>query len=61
MITKELFLKYYEVQMEGKYNMVMDMFDVMKILGITDTLKYFDILRNYNTYYKQYIENDVRN
>ena len=47
--------------MEGKYNMVMDMFDVMKILGITDTLKYFDILRNYNTYYKQYIENDVRN
>jgi hypothetical protein len=57
MITKELFLKYYQVQMEGKYNMVMDMFDVMKILGITDMLKYFDILRNYNTYYKQYIEN----
>lgn len=58
MITKELFLKYYAVQMEGKYNMVMEMFDVMKILGITDMQEYLDILRNYNTYYKQYIEND---
>ena len=57
MDIKEKFLKYYEVQQEGNYNMIMDMFDVMHIIGITDMQEYLDIIKNYNKYYKQYIEN----
>ena len=53
MITKEEFMKYYKVQMEGQYNM----FDIraLRDTGLSLT-KYFEIIKNYKTYYNIYIK-----
>ena len=49
MVTKQMFLKYEEMRMSGKYNMIMDGSKVMEELeiGVRD---YTDILRNYGEY-----------
>ena len=57
MVTKEDFLAYYEAQMSGEFNMVMDAHQVMLEYGIEKDI-YWEIIRNYKTYYKQYIENN---
>lgn len=54
MVTKEDFLSYYEAQMSGEFNMVMDAHRVMSIYGIEkDT--YWEIIRNYRKYYDEFI------
>ena len=53
MITKEEFMKYYKVQMEGKYNMLDNR--AVKETGLS-LVKYMDIIKNYSTYYDKYIK-----
>lgn len=53
MVTKEQFMAYYKVQMEGSYNM----FDsrAAKATGLSlDT--YMEIIKNYSEYYNKYIK-----
>ena len=54
MITKEKFLRYYKVQMGGRYNMICEASKAMKSARLTKE-EYFEIIKNYMTYYKQYI------
>ena len=56
MITKEDFLKYYEVQGIGDYNMITDAAEVMQITGLSKE-QYIDIITNYTKYYNKYINN----
>lgn len=53
MITKEKFMKYYNVQMEGRYNML-----DKRALELTGLSKedYFEIIKNYNTYYIKFMK-----
>lgn len=55
MITREQFMAYYHVQQLGYYNM----FDkrAMDMTGLS-IKTYFDIIKNYNTYYDKYIKED---
>lgn len=53
MVTKTDFLSYYEAQMSGEFNMVMDAHQVMDEYGI-DKNTYWEIIRNYNKYYNKY-------
>ena len=48
MVTKDDFLKYYKVQRSGKYNMFMESSKVI--------VKYWDIIKNYDKYYNEYIQ-----
>lgn len=54
MITKEEFLKYEKVRRSGKYNMIMDADAAWKAAGLV-CCQYFDIIKNYSTYYNKYI------
>lgn len=55
MVTKEDFLSYYEAQMSGEFNMVMDANQVMNLYSIEkDT--YWEIIRNYGKYYTEFIK-----
>lgn len=51
MVTKEEFMKYYDVQMCGKYNMLDSR--AVKLAGIS-LAKYMDIIKNYNKYYEKF-------
>lgn len=54
MVTKEDFLSYYEAQMSGGFNMVMDANQVMNLYDIEkDT--YWEIIRNYGKYYTEFV------
>lgn len=53
MITKEKFMKYYKVQMEGKYNMLDSR--AMALTGLSKE-DYFEIIKNYNTYYTEFMK-----
>ena len=54
MVTKEDFLSYYEAQMSGEFNMVMDANQVMNLYDIEkDT--YLEIIRNYGKYYTEFV------
>ena len=53
-ITKKDFLRYYKVQMGGRYNMIMEAGKAMKAARLTKE-QYFDIIKNYRTYYKEFI------
>ena len=53
-MTKDKFLKYYKCQMEGKYNMIMQMSEVLIETGL-NYRDYIDIINNYNKYYNKYI------
>ena len=55
MITKEKFESYRRVQYSGMYNMVMQARDAMAAAGLTKD-EYWDIIKNYNEYYKKFIE-----
>lgn len=55
MITKDKFLKYYNVQMSGKYNMIMDSGEVMKETHLTKK-EYMEIIKNYTIYKTKYIK-----
>ena len=54
MVTKTDFLSYYEAQMSGEFNMVMDAHTVMNEYGIDKDI-YWEIIKNYGKYYKMYI------
>lgn len=55
MVTKEDFLSYYEAQISGEFNMVMDANKVMSLYDIKkDT--YWEIIRNYGKYYTEFIK-----
>lgn len=54
MITKEDFLRYVKVQTEGRYNMIMDANEAMLAAGLSSN-QYWDIIRNYSTYYNEFI------
>ena len=54
MVTKTDFLSYYEAQMSGEFNMVMDAHQVMHEFGIESDI-YWEIIRNYNKYYNEFI------
>jgi mannitol/fructose-specific phosphotransferase system IIA component (Ntr-type) len=54
MVTKEDFLKYYKVQMSGKYNMIMQMSEVLVEAGI-NYHTYIEIISNYKKYYDKYV------
>lgn len=53
MITKEKFMKYYDVQMGGAYNMLDPR--ACKLTGLSKE-DYFDIIKNYNKYYNMYFK-----
>jgi len=55
MITKDKFLKYYKVQMSGKYNMIMDAAQVQKETQLTKD-EYMEIIKNYSIYKSKYIK-----
>ena len=54
MVTKEDFLKYYKVQMSGKYNMITQMSEVLVEAGI-NYHTYIEIISNYKKYYDKYV------
>ena len=54
MVTKLDFQSYYEAQMSGEFNMVMDAHQVMSEFGIEKNI-YWEIIRNYKKYYNEYI------
>lgn len=53
-ISKECFMIYYDMQMSGKYNMIMDMNKVMEETGLSYD-EYKDILVNYIYYQSIYL------
>ena len=53
MVTKEDFLSYEEVRKSGKYNMIMQMSEVLVEAGI-NYHTYIEIISNYNKYYNKY-------
>ena len=57
MITKENFLRYYEIQIGGEYNMIMDAHKVMQITGLSKE-QYIDIITNYGKYYTKYVNHN---
>lgn len=52
MVTKEQFMRYYRVQMEGRYNMLDRR--AIALTGLDDKT-YLEIIRNYNELNKKYI------
>ena len=54
MITKNDFLRYYKVQMGGRYNMITEAGKAMKAARLTKE-QYFDIIKNYGKYYNDFI------
>lgn len=52
-ITKEQFMKYYDVQMGGAYNMLDPR--AMKLTGL-DKETYLEIIKNYNIYYTKFLK-----
>ena len=52
MVTKEQFMRYYKVQMGGRYNM----FDrrAIALTGLDDKT-YWDIIKNYDELFKKYV------
>jgi hypothetical protein len=56
MITKEEFLSYVRVQESGVTNMF-DVNNVTMLSGLTRE-QYFDIMKNYDKYNKEYVENE---
>jgi hypothetical protein len=53
MVTKEEFMAYYRVQMEGYYNML----DSRAVKATCLSLKkYMEIIKNYDLYYNKYIK-----
>ena len=54
MVTKNDFLRYYKIQIGGRYNMIMEAGKAMKAARLTKE-QYFDIIKNYGTYYKEFI------
>ena len=54
MVTKEDFQSYYQAQMSGEFNMVMDAHTVMAQFGIEPDI-YWEIIRNYKEYYNKFI------
>ena len=53
MVTKEQFMKYYDVQMGGAYNMLDPR---ARELTCLDKETYFDIIKNYNNYYCKFLK-----
>jgi hypothetical protein len=53
MITREEFMKYYDVQMCGKYNMLDSR--AVKSTGLS-LVKYMDIIKNYDKYYNMFLK-----
>jgi hypothetical protein len=54
-ITKETFVKYYEAQMSGEYNMIMDATKVMEKYNISKD-DYLKIITNYKVYRAKFID-----
>ena len=54
MVTKEDFLNYEKARLSGEYNMAIDVHQVMHDYGISKN-DYWDIIRNYDIYYKKWI------
>ena len=53
MVTKEQFMKYYDVQMSGVYNMLDPR--ARELTGLNKET-YFDIIKNYNNYYCKFLK-----
>ena len=60
MATKNDFMSYEEARLSGEYNMIMDAHQVMKDYGI-DQNTYWDIIKNYDKYYGQWVGNRYTN
>lgn len=54
-ITKETFTKYYDAQMSGEYNMIMDAAKVMEKYNISKD-DYLKIITNYKVYRAKFID-----
>lgn len=54
-ITKETFVKYYEAQMSGEYNMIMNAAKVMEKYNISKD-DYLKIITNYKVYRAKFID-----
>ena len=52
-ITREDFMKYYDVQMSGAYNMLDER--ALKLTGLSKE-KYLNIIKNYNEYYNKFFK-----
>ena len=51
------FISYEEARKSGKYNMIMDMEDVIKDYNITSYQNYIYIIHNYTKLSHKYLEN----
>lgn len=54
-ITKEMFLRYEEVRLSGKYNMIMDS-ELARNKASLSKEEYLEIIRRYSVYKKMYLE-----
>ena len=52
-VTKEVFMKYYDVQMGGAYNMLDPR--ARELTGL-DKETYLDIIKNYSKYYSKFFK-----
>ena len=52
-VSKDLFSRYVTIQREGKYNMIMDAAEVIKLLKCTKE-QYREIIDNYSELSKKY-------
>jgi len=52
-ITREDFMKYYDVQMGGAYNMLDER--ALNLTGLSKE-KYLNIIENYNEYYTKFFK-----
>lgn len=53
MVTKEQFMRYYRVQMGGRYNMLDSR--AIQLSGL-DKTTYMDIIMHYDEYYNRYVK-----
>ena len=51
---KELFRRYVAVQFSGMYNMFMQGYEVMELIGCDDVIEYFYIMENYSKLKEKY-------
>lgn len=53
-ISKEKFMQFHSVHLEGKYDMITDSIEAMNIAGLLED-EYFNIIRNYNSLSNKYL------
>ena len=55
MVSREEFLRYEEVRLSGKYNMITDN-ELARTMANLSAEKYLEIIKNYKMYKEMYLE-----